>query len=470
MDSSGGVSNTRYTLDTPQILGKYRIIEPLGRGAFATVYKAEDTTLKGPVVALKVLDPILTSDPSFVNRFQHEAEIMAGLFHPNIAMVYGLGQADGRYFLVMRYIPGMNLEKCVEEKGLLEFDQITSVLQQVGAALDYAHSQHAIHRDVKPSNIILDDSGHVTLTDFGIAKVLGETTVRSSSGKTPGTPAYASPEQARSIPLDGRSDLFSLGVVAYELCTGKKSFIADTPTSMYYKIVHEEPPAPSSVNPRVAAPLERVLLKAMAKEPDQRYQSGAEFAAAFAAAVDQVNTQYVQTLFQQASAAADRYDFNAADNNLNQILTIKPKDGRALDLLNQVRAKRAWATQYQEVAAALDALRTKANALQHASVGMPDSKAIFAVFNPPPAPKPMLNPPPATDPVLKPARVFPQWMLGIFLGLSVIALLRAIWLLGSTFIVTGSLIYDVAYGNLFLGISIGAGAVSLLVLLVTRRK
>ena len=368
--------------------GKYKILEEIGHGGFATVYKAADTTLDREV-ALKVLDPLLTRDPTFAVRFQQEAKVTARLFHPNIAALFEVGKSEGRLFIAMQYIPGRNLRDLAQEKGLLPLDQIASIIQQIGAALDYAHAHGAIHRDVKPSNIIVDPGGHATLTDFGIVKALEATTIQTTSGAILGTPSYSSPEQAESRPLDGRSDLYSLGVVAYELSTGKVPFVADTTPSLYYKIVHEEPPLPSQVHARVAGPIEPVLLKAIAKQPDQRYQTGQEFGAALAAAAEQVKGELTQSLYEQARALFAQEKLDEAEANLSQVLAIQPNYKGAQALLEQIGQRRESGRLYKELVDTVKQARTQAAALKQAYPDLADPEGVLRLLVEGPRPSPL---------------------------------------------------------------------------------
>jgi len=361
-------------------IGKYRIIEELGHGGFATVYKALDTTLDREI-ALKVLDPVLTGDRAFIGRFQQEARVTARLFHPNIAALFEVGQAEGRYFIAMQFIPGRNLYKLMQEGSLLSFGQIVSVIQQVGAALDYAHAHGAIHRDVKPSNIVLDEHSHATLTDFGIVKALQATTIQTTTGAVLGTPAYASPEQVESKPLDGRTDLYSLSVVAYELFTGKVPFMADTTPSLFYKIVHETPAPPSQINPRVAQPIQEVLLKAIAKQADERYPTGQEFAQALRAAVERAEAETAQTLYQQAQPLLAQGDYDGAEAALHQVLAVKADHRDAQTLLKVVKRKREAAQRYQELVRAVSQARARAAELKQADPDMADPEGVLRLLS-----------------------------------------------------------------------------------------
>jgi tRNA A-37 threonylcarbamoyl transferase component Bud32 len=269
--------------------GSYRIVAPLGEGGMASVYKAYQASTDRYVV-LKILPPYFAHDPTFVARFEQEAKIVARLQHPHILPVFDFGRQDGYTYIVMPYVESGSLADLLE-KGPLPLSQALIVVNQVGDALDYAHSFGVVHRDVKPGNILIDRRGNCLLTDFGIARMVEGTTALTRTGGTIGTPAYMSPEQIRAEPLDGRSDLFSLGIVLYEMATGRPPFRADTPLAVYVKQLNDPLPSPRSYKPDLPEGVERVILKALSKEPADRFQSGAEMSAALGTAVAGTQTQ-----------------------------------------------------------------------------------------------------------------------------------------------------------------------------------
>ena len=261
-------------------VGPYRIVEKLGQGGMATVFKAYHPALDR-YVALKVLHPAFQEDPQFLARFQREARIVAKLDHPNIVPVYDFAEHRGHPYLVMRFIEGETL-KARLRKGPLSLDEVWRVMRAVGDALSYAHKRGVLHRDIKPSNIILTPDGHVYLTDFGLARMAqaGESTL--SRDMMVGTPQYISPEQAKGeANLDARTDIYSLGVVLYELLVGRVPFQGDTPYAVIHDHIFTPLPLPRSLKPDLPEPLERVLLKALAKDPDDRFQSVDEMMQAF---------------------------------------------------------------------------------------------------------------------------------------------------------------------------------------------
>ncbi len=257
-----------------QHLGRYLVQEEIGRGGMARVYRAFDTSLKR-TVALKVMAPHLALDPEFERRFEREAVTVANLRHPNIVTVYDIGEANGLRYIAMEYVRGRTLHAVIRERGALGLAMAISIIAPIADALDHAHAQGAVHRDIKPHNILIDIEGRVLLTDFGIAQAPdGERLTRT--GIFMGTPEYISPEQASAQRVDGRSDLYSLAIVTYEIITGVVPFSGATP-QLIMAHVQSLPPPPSSLAPREPPELDLVLARALAKRPEQRFGSGAAF-------------------------------------------------------------------------------------------------------------------------------------------------------------------------------------------------
>ena len=255
--------------------GRYELVRRLARGGMAEVHLARDLLLDRPV-ALKVLYPELSRDPSFVERFRREAQAAANLSHPNIVSVYDWGEEDGTYFIVMEYVDGESLASLVHRAGALQADEAAEIGAEIAAALAVAHRGNMVHRDVKPGNVLIDRNGQIKVTDFGIARAVNTTENLTQPGSVMGTATYFSPEQAQGLGVDPRSDVYSLGVVLYELVTGAPPFSADSPVAVAYKHVREEPVLPSRRNPEVPADFERIVLTAMAKNPDARYANALE--------------------------------------------------------------------------------------------------------------------------------------------------------------------------------------------------
>lgn len=268
-------------------LGRYHIQEEIGRGGMARVYRAYDPQLQRQI-ALKVLAPQLALDTEYIQRFQREAIIAANLHHPNIVTIYDVSEIEGLHFIAMEYIRGRSLHAIINERGALGLPNAVAIISAVGSALDFAHRQGAIHRDVKPHNIMINISGRVLLADFGIAQMpetRGDRLTRT--GIFIGTPEYISPEQASARHVDGRSDLYSLGITAYELITGTVPFSGATPQLMIAHLQSAPPPL-ATLDPQQPPELDSVLARALAKNPDTRYQTGA----AFAEALRQVARKY----------------------------------------------------------------------------------------------------------------------------------------------------------------------------------
>ena len=273
------------SFNTGENVGPYRVMEQLGRGGMATVYKAYHARLDR-YVALKVLHPAFLEDPNFLARFQREARLVAKLEHPNIVPVYDFAEHEEQPYLVMKYVEGETL-KAHLNRSRLDVDQIWGVVNAVGAGLGYAHKEGILHRDIKPSNVIMATDGKIYLADFGLARIAqsGESTL--SSDMIMGTPQYISPEQAMGEKdLDNRTDIYSFAVMLYEMVVGQVPFSSDTPFSIIHDHIYSPLPLPHLINPNVPDDVERVLLKALSKERNDRYESVETLSAAFKKAWD----------------------------------------------------------------------------------------------------------------------------------------------------------------------------------------
>ncbi len=263
-----------------RVLGdRYEIHQRLARGGMAQVYLARDRSLDRPV-AVKELVPEFATDPSFVERFRREAQAAANLAHPNIVGVYDWGTQDGTYFIVMEYVDGPSLSQVIRRDGPLHPRRAVEIANEVAAALGFAHSRGVVHRDIKPGNVLLTSTGQSKVTDFGIARALSSPEDDlTQAGSVMGTATYFSPEQAQGLPVDPRSDLYSLGVVLYEMVTGRPPFTGETPLAIAYKHVQDAPPSPSTVIPDLPLGLEAIIMKLLQKRPDDRYASAEDLRA-----------------------------------------------------------------------------------------------------------------------------------------------------------------------------------------------
>ncbi|OPZ74658.1 MAG: Serine/threonine-protein kinase PrkC [Firmicutes bacterium ADurb.Bin456] len=253
-----------------KLLGnRYEILEQLGGGGMAIVYKGRDTFLNR-LVTVKILRPEFTCDEDFVSRFRREAQAVASLSHPNIVSIFDVGRENDVHYLVMEYVEGDNLKNLIRAEGALPQEQVVQIAWQVGEALQHAHENNIVHRDVKPQNILITASGRAKLTDFGIARETTAATL-TQTDTVLGSVHYLSPEQARGETADQRSDLYSLGIVMYEMATGVLPFQGETPVGVALKHIREVPALPSSLNPSVSPGLERIINRAMAKNIAGRY-------------------------------------------------------------------------------------------------------------------------------------------------------------------------------------------------------
>jgi len=266
-------------VEVPRVFSeRYELTHLVARGGMAEVYRARDRLLDRPV-ALKVLFPELSVDRAFVERFRREAQAAARLSHPNIVPVFDWGQDAGAYFIVMEYVEGRPLSALLREHGPLEPVRAAEIASQVAAALASAHRHGVVHRDIKPGNVLITDDGQVKVTDFGIARAINTEDSLTQTGAVMGTATYFSPEQAEGLSVDARSDIYSLGVVLFEMLTGRPPFLGDTPVSVASKHVRDVPPTPRELLETVPVELEAVVMKAMAKQPAQRYQGAEDFQA-----------------------------------------------------------------------------------------------------------------------------------------------------------------------------------------------
>ncbi len=249
--------------------GRYEVIEKIGAGGMAIVYKAKDLLLNR-VVTIKVLRDQFVTDEDFIRRFRREAQSAASLSHPNIVSIYDVGKDGDIEYIVMEYVEGRNLKEIIREYAPLSMEQALHLARQLGEAIRHAHEHHIIHRDIKPQNILITEDGRVKVTDFGIARAVSSATV-THTGDIIGSVHYLSPEQAKGALSNEQSDIYSLGIIIYELLTGKVPYDGETPIAIALKHLQEQPLPPSKINPRIEPELEAVVMRCIAKSPEARY-------------------------------------------------------------------------------------------------------------------------------------------------------------------------------------------------------
>jgi serine/threonine protein kinase len=265
--------------EIPRRIGRYEISEEIGRGGMGIVYKAYDPIIRR-YVALKVINLVFEDDDTtgieIEEQFHREATAAGVIHHPNIVTVYDAGEDEGILYLTMEYVKGVTVASLISSGELLPIEKVNSIISQVAIGLSYAHERGIIHRDIKPANIIIDESGTAKVMDFGIAKIVDSDS--TLGGVVMGSPNYMNPEQVSGQTVDLRGDIFSLGTVLYQLLTGEKPFAGDNPSTIIYRIVKDDPVAPSKINPSLDPAYDRIVMKALAKKREDRYVSALEIA------------------------------------------------------------------------------------------------------------------------------------------------------------------------------------------------
>lgn len=280
-------------------LGNYKILAPLGQGGMARVYRASQENL-GREVAVKVLPPWYAADRNFVDRFNLEAKMVAGLSHPNIVTIHDFNEQDGHLYIVMQLVDGGTLKGLIEAipermGGVrsMDMEEVNAIFKQLADALAYAHRKGIIHRDIKPVNVLMDQGNRPILSDFGIAKVLEGTKELTRPGAGVGTPEYMSPEQCKGEHVDGRADIYALGIMLFECLTGRTPFIGENYPALAHSQIYEEPPDPRRFNPQIPPAVRDVILIALQKKPEFRYQRAGSMAEALDQAVKAANSNNV---------------------------------------------------------------------------------------------------------------------------------------------------------------------------------
>ena len=337
---------------------RYEILEKIGNGGMATVYKAKCHVLNR-YVAIKILKDEFTTDSEFIRKFNTEAQSAAALAHPNIVQIYDVCSEDNLYYIVMELIQGKTLKEIITEDGILSWKWSVNIAIQIASALEIAHKNSIIHRDIKPHNIIITEDGMAKVTDFGIAKAVSNSTI-TAFGTTIGSVHYFSPEHARGGFTDAKSDLYSLGIVMYEMLTARVPFDADTPVSVALKQVQEEPTDPMRYNENIPISINRIILKAMQKDPNLRYQSATEMIKDLTIALKRPNEDFVVLATRSDDSPTQKiptiYEIEMEKSNDRKAPKIGDESTKKAKSNNKIKAffeKNKWATYLLIVIAAI---------------------------------------------------------------------------------------------------------------------
>lgn len=313
---------------------RYEIIERIGAGGMAIVYKAKDLLLNR-VVTIKVLREQFASDEDFVRRFRREAQSAASLSHPNIVSIYDVGKDGDTEYIVMEYVEGQNLKELIRNYAPLSSEQSINLAMQIAQAIRHAHEHNIIHRDIKPHNILVTADGRLKVTDFGIARAVSAATM-THTGDIVGSVHYLSPEQAKGVQTNEQSDLYSLGIILYELLTGKVPYDGETPIAIALKHLQEQPVPPSKLNPRISQELENVILRAIAKSPEQRYKTAVEMLEDLTHVQNGQPIRKVELPYEEDLESTRIH--KSLSNGVNSVLSSQPKD--EMSVLKQPKKKR----------------------------------------------------------------------------------------------------------------------------------
>ncbi len=358
-------------------IGQYKVVELAGKGGMSTVYKAHQPSLNR-YVALKILPEYMAHDQEFVHRFKQEAEAAAALRHPNILVIYDIGEAGNLHYIAAEYLEGQTLEQVVTQGGALPLPRVVKIVNQLASALEAAHQRGMIHRDVKPSNIFIGPNDHVTLADFGIVKALSAARL-TRTGTLVGTPEYMSPEQAEGQPLDQRTDLYSLGVVVYQMLTGQTPFTAPTPNAVLYAHVNKSPQPPSLLNRAVPQAIEASVLRALAKKPDERFQTVAEFAAALEKAARQAEGELSAGLYGDARQLLAQGKAAQAQSKLDQLRQLNPGYPGLAELTAEIGRQAQAEREYIEIAKLVRQARERAVEFSRRLPNHPDPEHVLGL-------------------------------------------------------------------------------------------
>lgn len=363
--------------DKPTKLGKYTLTEQLGSGGFGTVFKATDPS--GRTVAVKVLKPGWSDDPATIERFRREAQVAGELFHSRIATIIDFDEADGRLFLVMRYIDGIPLDKLIKQKGRIEWAQAIQILEQVAEGLDYAHQRGLVHRDIKPANILISEKDGAVITDFGLVKA-ADVSGMSTSGVMLGTPQYIAPEIWEGKPATPATDIYSLACVAYEMLTGQVLFAGVSPPDIMNKHMQPMPPLPEKSPTGLPAGLRTVITQALHRDLSKRYANVQTFLADLKKQETSLKQNLVvkaQGLAREADGLIQRNQLTAAKEKLAQVAELDPDSPMIANLEKKIEGMTRLNGVYAEVIEHYQAAYEKARMILSENPAYPDARGVF---------------------------------------------------------------------------------------------
>lgn len=370
-----------------QKLGQYELLEEIGQGGFATVYRARHITLNTEV-AIKQLKRQFANDEGVRHRFLAEAQTVSGLDHPHIVEITDFDEIEGNVFFVMPYIAGGDLLEWRKRNPDFRWDELFKLLKQTASALDYAHQQGVYHRDVKPSNILIEEqSQKAILSDFGLVRVVGSPR-HTEVGDILGTPTYISPEQAIDGSIDGRSDQYSLAVVAYQFLVGELPFHASDSVALALKHKNEAPPLPSSLNGRVPEEIDDVLLKGLAKQPDERYAHCLDFVNALETAYQVSQQRRYRTFLEEAEQSSTEGQYEAAGEAIERAIQLLPHRPDAHQAKKKLQDDIDRLQLYQELVKNWQIATQQAKNVLELLPNYPDANGIFPKLNLRPYPRP----------------------------------------------------------------------------------
>lgn len=355
-------------------LGKYELLEKIGEGGFSIVYRGRDTVLNR-LVAIKILKGDVASSPEFVERFRREAQLAASLRHVSIVNVFDVGEQDGHFFLVMELFSGGTLSNQLESGIPLSPERTIELLKPVALALDYAHSKGMIHRDVKPSNILLNDDGQSVLTDFGLGKVLDEE--NTMTGMALGTVQYMAPEQILGDKLSSATDTYALGIITFQMLTGKVPFSGNTPFTIQKGHAEQAPPDPAHINPALGAQVVQVLIKSLEKDPAARFQTGEDLISDLAKAAELEGALYLENLYLQASALMEQFKHKQALSILENLFAIRPDFRDVSNKIDESKKQIAQLERYNKIVIQMKEIHQIAEEILSIDKDYPDRHSIF---------------------------------------------------------------------------------------------